>query len=944
MVILSALPALAYLCLGLIALISSRRHETGGVYSLLCLNLFFLSLIYLYPLLPSVTNHDQQLLTGLSAGWALFPALLLHFSMRISSQQNRTGWIIKSIIYLPVAAFLYRGLETRLLPPSVKTDLLGWISGNEFNDMWRWAFIIYFSIYCVASAMLFLKITKGQSKRSGSIPVFLAVAGVVPVVGFVTASDLILPGFTADYLTTSALMVIFVWLASLRAVTSERGTASLPGLSLEQLSEDILRHADTPYLIANNDGLILHASGSMTGMLGYGDTELEGMEIGRIIVESEPLLSIAAKMRHGVFHTGNSHIHCLTREGQKISVTINCSLVGGAHKDSPGFIVAAPRDIYQKLEKNGVAPNLLSETPVAGETDNPGIEAAKNSFAKDKTPVGTVGGNGDSGFRNLVENALVGIFITRNGRLLYANRKLAEIFGYMQDEISESLYFSELVNESDRKAVADSIDRVMLNGNKSPHFTFRGRRKDGVILDIDAQCTMGEYNGEVAVTGSLYEITELKMMEEAMRHEALHDPLTNLPNRVLFSDRVDMAIAKADREKTMVALMFLDLDRFKGINDAFGHNVGDMLLQSAAGVLRGCLRDSDSVARLGGDEFTILLSSINHEEDAIKVARKILSAVNQKWNLAGHSMHLTTSVGISIYPDDGLDSETLIRKADTAMYSAKAHGGNTFRLYAPFMDAGNAEQMRMENDLRMALDKNELFIQYQPQFDMVTRRISGVEALLRWNHPELGIILPENFIPIAEKTGLIVPIGEWVLTTSCVQARKWHDKGYASLHLAVNVSAIQLKETDFTDMIERVLKKTSFESNRLKLEITESVALQNLDAIVPKLTKLTGLGVQFAIDDFGLGYSSLHYLKRLPIQTIKIDRSFMRDLAKGEEDASIVTAVIAMAKSLKLDTIAEGVETSEQMVFLKKCRCDKMQGFLYSRPLSPGAFESLLRS
>jgi diguanylate cyclase (GGDEF)-like protein len=433
------------------------------------------------------------------------------------------------------------------------------------------------------------------------------------------------------------------------------------------------------------------------------------------------------------------------------------------------------------------------------------------------------------------------------------------------------------------------------------------------------------------------------MMEEAMRHAALHDPLTSLPNRVLFSDRVDMAISKAGREKAMAAVMFLDLDRFKNVNDAFGHNVGDMLLQSAAGVLRGCLRDSDSVARLGGDEFTILLSSINHQEDAIKVARKILSAVNQKWNLAGHNLHLTTSVGISLYPDDGVDSETLIRKADTAMYSAKAHGGNTMRLYAPFMDAGNAEQMRIENDLRMALDKEELFILYQPQFDMLTRRISGVEALLRWNHPKLGIILPDDFIPIAEKTGLIVRIGEWVLKTSCVQAGKWHDKGYSLLHLAVNVSGIQLKENDFADMVEGVLKQTSFESSRLKLEITESVALQNLEAIVPKLTRLTDLGVQFAIDDFGMGYSSLNYLKRLPIQTIKIDRSFMRDLAKGEEDASIVTAIIAMAKSLKLDTVAEGVETSEQMVFLNKCHCDKMQGFLYSQPLYPGAFESLLR-
>jgi diguanylate cyclase (GGDEF)-like protein/PAS domain S-box-containing protein len=823
-VILAALPSVACLCLGLIAFISSRGHESGKIYSLLCLNVFFLSLLYLYFALLPFTIHDPLFFAGLAAGWALLPAILFHFSIRTSSEHKKPGWIIKVLIYLPVAAFLYRGLEHKLFSPGINTGLLGWTLGAELNELWRWAYIIYFSMYCAASALLLLRVIKRYPRRSGGVISFLAAAGVVPVIGLVAASDLVFPGLAKDYNTTAGLLVMFIWLASLWAAIKRPEIISLSRLSLEHVSEEAIRHGNAP--------------------------------------------------------------------------------------------------------------------PAA---EFPELTIAKQPPEKDKPLANDFSQAGDACFRDLVEHALVGIFINRDGKLIYVNRKMAEIFGYLQEEISGSLHILELVDEADRKIVADNIARVLSGRTKGPHFTFGGRRKDGVILDIEAQCTISEFNGEQTVIGSLHEITERKMMEEAMRHAALHDPLTSLPNRVLFSDRVDMAISKAGREKAMAAVMFLDLDRFKNVNDAFGHNVGDMLLQSAAGVLRGCLRDSDSVARLGGDEFTILLSSINHQEDAIKVARKILSAVNQKWNLAGHNLHLTTSVGISLYPDDGVDSETLIRKADTAMYSAKAHGGNTMRLYAPFMDAGNAEQMRIENDLRMALDKEELFILYQPQFDMLTRRISGVEALLRWNHPKLGIILPDDFIPIAEKTGLIVRIGEWVLKTSCVQAGKWHDKGYSLLHLAVNVSGIQLKENDFADMVEGVLKQTSFESSRLKLEITESVALQNLEAIVPKLTRLTDLGVQFAIDDFGMGYSSLNYLKRLPIQTIKIDRSFMRDLAKGEEDASIVTAIIAMAKSLKLDTVAEGVETSEQMVFLNKCHCDKMQGFLYSQPLYPGAFESLLR-
>jgi len=430
-------------------------------------------------------------------------------------------------------------------------------------------------------------------------------------------------------------------------------------------------------------------------------------------------------------------------------------------------------------------------------------------------------------------------------------------------------------------------------------------------------------------------------MEEAMRHEAYHDSLTSLPNRILFNDRLVTAIAKANRDKIMIAVMFLDLDRFKNVNDTLGHTVGDMLLQSIAGLLRDCLRESDTVSRLGGDEYTILLSHINEEADALNVAQKILSAVNQKWVLDGHRLHLTTSIGISFYPNDGNDAETLIRKADTAMYHVKAMGGNAFRVYDLSLDEGSTEQERLESDLCVALENDELEICYQPQVDILSKRVSGVEALLRWNHPELGQLQPKQFIHLAEKTGLIVPIGEWVLRMACHQAKAWENNGFPSLHIAVNVSAVQLQQHDFVDVVESVLNKTSFAPELLKLEITESVALQNLDTIVHKLTKLTDMGVRFAIDDFGMGYSSLNYLKRLPIQTIKIDRSFMNDLTRIEEDASIVTAVIAMAKSLNFDTIAEGVETQEQMNFLNNCRCDKMQGFLFSHPLPAKEVEKL---
>jgi|WetSurMetagenome_2_1015567.scaffolds.fasta_scaffold00064_51 diguanylate cyclase (GGDEF)-like protein/PAS domain S-box-containing protein len=987
LVIFTAVPSVAVLCLCLLALFSGRRHSSGLFFVFLCLNTLILSLLYVYLADLDFEYDNPYIFAGLAAGWALFPAVLLNFSIRTAFDNKTSAGIISRIIYLPAVFFVYRGLEYREPSHVIYDHLLGWTAGPQLNEIWFWAYSGYFALYCATAALLlFLFVKKASSGYWRASSVVMA-AGVLPVIGYVIAADLLFFDLLDNYTAMTAMLALFAWLVSVWFVVlrSPKEEASSV-FSLEHLLEGVLGNMSDLLLVVDNDGRIVRANKSLLDMLGYEDSDMAGREVGDFVVEGGLLLRTLADVRHGFSRGCDLNMHFRHTDGQGIPVKMSSSLFYDGAGKSCGILMFGKPDLLVTPGKeiNIGDPGPVAHAPEEAEICGPDMKAAVSEEIKleeikaeetkaeetkaeeikpeeikpeeikpeeikpeeikpeEIKPEEIKPEEGGDGFRNLVDHALVGIFITINGRMIYANKKMAEIFGYAQDEISSSIHILELVDEVDRKGVADRIDKVIRTGRKSPYFTFRGRQKGGDIIDIEAQGLMGEFNGEQVFIGSLYEITERKMLEEAMRHEALHDPLTSLPNRILFCDRLNMAISKAEREKARVAVMFLDLDRFKNVNDTFGHNVGDMLLQSAAGVLNGCLRDSDSVARLGGDEFTALLSPVHNEEDIVKVARKILSSVNQRWIIAGHKLNITTSVGISVYPDDGMDAETLIRKADTAMYSAKAHGGNNIRLYSPFMDSGSAEQLRLESDLCVALDKNEFFLHYQPLFGLNSKKVEGAEVFVRWNHPELGVLLSEGFIPVAEKTGMIIAIGEWALNMSCRQVKKWHDRGYSSLDLAIHVSGVQLKEADFVDMVERTIEKTSFNPKRLKLEITENVALQNLDAITPKLVRLSTLGVQFAIDDFGMGYSSLHYLKRLPIKTVKIDKVFTRNLTKSDEDASIITAVIAMAKSLDLDTIAEGVETREQAALLRKCRCDSMQGQMYSRPLSPEAFEMFI--
>jgi diguanylate cyclase (GGDEF)-like protein/PAS domain S-box-containing protein len=442
--------------------------------------------------------------------------------------------------------------------------------------------------------------------------------------------------------------------------------------------------------------------------------------------------------------------------------------------------------------------------------------------------------------------------------------------------------------------------------------------------------------------GAALDISERKRSEEQIRRIAYHDVLTGLPNRLLLNDRLALAVAQANRLDRGLAVLFLDIDRFKLINDSLGHTAGDRLIQHVAERLRACVREGDTVARLGGDEFMLLLPGVDQVVDAAKLAEKVLESVRGHFQLEGREIFASASIGVAVYPDDGRDAETLVKNADTALYRAKERGRDNYQLYTPAMNETALERLALESKLRRALANHELQLQYQPVLDLATRRICGFEALLRWNHPELGMVPPATFIPIAELTGLILPIGPWVLRTACAQARAWQQAGHHGLEVAVNLSARQFQQSELPAQVARALEETGLPPASLHLEITETSAMENAASTVRALHELKALGVGIAIDDFGTGYSSLSYLKRFPIDTLKIDQSFIRDIPADPEDAAIATAVLALARSLKVEVVAEGVETKEQLHFLAERRCDRVQGFLFSRALTPEACEPLL--
>ncbi|HUV04279.1 MAG TPA: EAL domain-containing protein [Armatimonadota bacterium] len=437
--------------------------------------------------------------------------------------------------------------------------------------------------------------------------------------------------------------------------------------------------------------------------------------------------------------------------------------------------------------------------------------------------------------------------------------------------------------------------------------------------------------------------SELLSMREMLEQRVTHDILTGLPNRLLFGDRLNQRLAQSRRSQRPLAVMFLDLDHFKLINDTLGHSVGDQLLKQVAQRLTASVREADTVARMGGDEFIAIVADISESEDATVVARRVLETLSQPFLLSGQEIFISASIGVSMYPSDGADPETLVKNADAAMYRAKEHGSNRCLFYTEDLGAVASERVKLQSGLRRALERGEFLLHYQPRVDLKTGEMLGAEALLRWQHPELGLLAPAQFIPLAEETGDIVPIGEWVLRTACAQNKAWQEAGFSLVDIAVNVSAVQFQQGDLVAAVKGALDETGLEPCYLSLELTESILMRNPETAATVLRDLKEVGVQISIDDFGTGHSSLSYLKRFPTDAVKIDQTFVKDITSDPDDAAIAGAMVAMAHSLSLKVVAEGVETLGQLAFLRSLNCDEMQGYFISRPVPADEFIEALQ-
>ncbi len=544
-------------------------------------------------------------------------------------------------------------------------------------------------------------------------------------------------------------------------------------------------------------------------------------------------------------------------------------------------------------------------------------------------------------FRALVEQASDSFYVHDfDGRFIDVNQRGCDCLGYTRNELL-SMSLSDIDVDLSIKKMKGLLGPITTGTPIA--LESRHRHKDGTVFPVEIRIGPIEIDGHQHLLSLVRDVTERKELQDHIQHLAYHDPLTDLPNRAMFNRHLSHAMIQARRYYKGLAVLFIDLDRFKNINDTLGHDAGDRLLQEMARRLKASLREGDLVARLGGDEFVVLLEEVVDLGQVSQVARQILTALVKEHPLDGQLIHITASIGISTFPEDGRDEFSLMKHADVAMYRAKDGGKNNFQFYSAQMDLHSAAQLALESSLRRALERDELLLHYQAKVDAQSGRITGMEVLVRWQHPELGLMHPEHFIPLAEETGLIIPLTKWVLREACGQNCAWQKLGLPAIRIAVNLSARQFADDNLLADVASTLQEVGMDPALLELEITESMMMHNTDKTIQVLAGLKAMGIHIAIDDFGIGYSSLSHLKQFPIDIIKIDRSFITDIPGDQADEAIADAIIAMGKSLKIVVVAEGVEALEQLQFLRSRGCDEIQGFYFSRPVPARDFGKLLR-
>ncbi len=662
---------------------------------------------------------------------------------------------------------------------------------------------------------------------------------------------------------------------------------------------------DALYLIEPSNLKIISANTIGWESLGYSQEEILNLTVmdlqNREISKSEWCKNIEKIKKDGflLFET-----NCFKKDGNSFPVEVKIKFI--EYKDS-GFLFAVARDISRRRK-------------------------AENSLKESQNIFGAM-------IKSMKEGI---ILLDKNGLIISSNSSFAEMVGLRVEDIEGRTPLDSrwrIIHEDGTPYLGHTLPAwLTLKTKKSIRNDIHGiYTQDNALkwLLINSEPIIdesGELNG-VVVTAT--DITELKNNEKRLKHLANYDSLTSLPNRNLFNEIATQVINKSKNDAEMLAILFFDLDNFKIINDTLGHTVGDLLLKALSSRLIECIEDKGFVARLGGDEFVMILENIgHHEDDAISFAERLMHSLAIPFLIETHEIFVSGSLGISIYPQDGKNLEELMKCADSAMYRAKGDGKNQYQFYTQEMNTKAFERLMLENALRHAIKKDEFILFYQPQIDIQKNKIVGVEALLRWQHSELGLIPPIKFISIAEESGLIVQIGEWVLKEGIRQIKEWHKMGFTDIKISINLSARQFVEQNLIDILNNSLNQHKFDPTYLELEITESMFMKNIDDTLKLLKEFQRLGIKIAIDDFGTGYSSLQYLKKFPIDTLKIDKSFVRDIATDQDDRAIVKAIISLGKTLNLNIIAEGVEDFEQLEFLKKEGCDEVQGYIFSKPLS----------